>query len=131
MENNLIGGTDPGAGNLISGNYMGIRIAGISNMVYGNWIGVDSSGNARLANYIGVYISGGNNVVGDVNAGARNVISGNMDNVYIEHSGLLNHVLANYIGVGADGTTPIGGYDGVTVAGDENIIGGGEWVPAT
>jgi len=121
---NLIGGSAPGEGNLISGNITGISIGGVNNMVFGNWIGVDATGLGKLENYIGMSISGGNNVIGNAPAGSSNVISGNYIGIFIAQSGMLNHVLNNYIGPGADGTTPVGGHDGVIVTGDENIIGG-------
>ena len=49
-SSNTIGGTDPGAGNVISGNQVGIRIEGTETHVAGNLIGTDATGTAPLGN---------------------------------------------------------------------------------
>jgi titin len=82
--NNLIGGTSPGAGNLISGN----RSYGLfledpgttGNLVQGNLIGADLTGTNALGNsFAGVALWNGatNNVIGGLSAGAGNVIAFN------------------------------------------------------
>jgi hypothetical protein len=82
--NNTIGGTAPGATNVISGNGgPGIEIAGATstgNLVYGNLIGTNASGTAALANAgDGVQIDTGasNNTIGGTAAGQANVIAYN------------------------------------------------------
>ena len=112
-----IGGTDVGAGNLISGNGAdGINlIDSIAITVQGNKVGTDSTGLVALANTTnGVQIQGGglNDIIGGTVAAARNIISGNTDNG-IEIDGATNvnivggttHITVegNYIGVGTDG----------------------------
>jgi parallel beta-helix repeat protein len=78
--NNLIWGTTPGAGNLISGN-VGSAVAINGNGVcgtrlQGNLIGTDISGLQPLGNAQGVSINGANdNVVGGIEPGASNVIA--------------------------------------------------------
>ena len=52
-SNNTIGGTTPGARNVISGNaWSGIALSGggTGNVIQGNYIGVDASGVAGLSN---------------------------------------------------------------------------------
>jgi titin len=46
-HDNLIGGTSPGAGNLISGNQIAIQVeTGSNNVLQGNLIGTDASGDS-------------------------------------------------------------------------------------
>ena len=86
--NNTIGGTAPGAGNVISANGLdGILIASNSagNLVEGNLIGTDVSGTQTIPNLgNGVEISGSvANTIGGTTPGASNLISGNDDGVLI------------------------------------------------
>ncbi len=76
---NTIGGTAPGAGNVISGNLnRGITLDGSNNVVQGNFIGTDVTGLNPLGNArTGVEISGPGNTVGGTNSGAGNVIAFN------------------------------------------------------
>ena len=58
-DSNIIGGTGPGEGNLISGNPTGVMIAGNDadhNAVIGNWIGTDATGTQALGNLQGVHL---------------------------------------------------------------------------
>src|SRR5207245_227706 len=77
---NLIGGTQPGARNLISGNRSsGITINGPSgNRIEGNYIGTDITGLLAVPNYVGVEIAASeDNTIGGTATGAGNLISGN------------------------------------------------------
>jgi titin len=135
-SNNLVGGTDPGSRNLISGNdSAGIHIDTVGstgNLVQGNYIGTDPTGTFSIANvYEGVFIGGGasNNVVGGTAAGAGNLISGNSDNgIVIYGQGASgNTVQGNYIGTDVSGTRALGniGY-GIFIgsAAVDNTVGG-------
>jgi hypothetical protein len=74
-----IGGTVPGAGNLISGNLnRGITLDGSSNRVEGNFIGTDITGQQPLGNArTGVEFGGSGNIIGGTNNGSANVIAFN------------------------------------------------------
>ncbi|MEE8306717.1 MAG: hypothetical protein V3R81_05585, partial [Gammaproteobacteria bacterium] len=76
---NRIGGSAPGEGNLISGNFQyGIAVESSSNQVLGNLIGIDAAGTANLANTSdGIYVGGSNNVIGGTAANAGNIIAFN------------------------------------------------------
>jgi hypothetical protein len=103
---NLIGGGDPGARNVISGNALfGISIDGAGttgNLVIGNYIGVDITGQVSLGNKYGITIQSGarDNVVGGKGAEEANVIASNNTGVLIrgaETTG--NTVSGNYIAI--------------------------------
>ncbi len=79
-HDNTIGGTVPGAGNVISGNTgFGIQILGAAtsgNIVRGNLLGTDYDGQVSIGNGIGIRISGSStNVIGGLGAGQANVIA--------------------------------------------------------
>jgi CSLREA domain-containing protein len=132
-----IGGTAPGAGNVISGNGLaGVALHGPSvknNIVQGNRIGTNTLGSAALGNgYVGVLISGGadTNTIGGPLAAARNIISGNNSSgVEISGVGTTGNIVAgNAIGLDILGSTPIGNAgDGVVIkdGAASNRVGGG------
>ena len=119
-NNNTIGGTTPGARNIISGNdTRGVFIeGGTSNIVQGNYIGTDVNGTGDLGNtFNGVCVSGGSdNTIGGTTAAARNIISGNdTSGVFLTGSTTGNLVQGNSIGVDVNGATRGNGRDGVTI----------------
>jgi titin len=131
---NTIGGTTPGARNVISGNKQdGVLLAShgsAGNKVLGNYIGTNAAGSAKLGNGLyGVEVSEPNNVVGGAVAGSRNVISGNAKSgvVLYKATATGNMVQGNYIGTDATGTRDLGntgrGVDFTTYAAS-NILGG-------
>jgi len=134
-SNNTVGGTDPGARNVISGNDqhgLEVNSGATGNLVQGNYIGTNAAGNAELPNGAsggrGISISGapGNTIGGS--AAARNVISGNSGyGIDILGSGADSNVVqSNYIGTNAAGTAPVGNRQaGVYVDGAPNTIVGG------
>jgi CSLREA domain-containing protein len=129
---NTIGGTEPEARNVISGNTGdGIRIVNSEasgNSVEGNFIGTNASGTRALANREGVDVSvAPNNTIGGTTTGARNVISGNLESgvKIIGSAATGNRVEGNFIGTNASGAQPLGnGSDGVTLTSANNTIGG-------
>lgn len=115
---NTIGGSTPGAGNLISGNtYDGIYLAGTQNDVQGNLIGTDITGTVALGNGdygINVHLSDSAHLIGGTDVGAGNVISGNGDaGIHISNYGYQLYVQGNFIGTDVTGTVAIPNYIGV------------------
>jgi titin len=75
---NTIGGTETGAGNLISGNFWyGVQIAGgLGNLVEGNLIGLSANQSNALSSKIGVFVqNSSNNTIGGTTSGAGNIIA--------------------------------------------------------
>jgi titin len=128
-DENTIGGTTAGAGNLISGNGdegVLIQLGSSKNLVQGNFIGTDVTGTKPLGNNKdGVRIvrgSSSDNVIGGTTpaigmTGAGNVISSNGRNgVAIEDGAPNNQVLGNLIGTDFTGTNGLGNHeDGVLI----------------
>jgi hypothetical protein len=129
---NVIGGTEAGARNIISGsNEYGVKIEGFGatlNKVQGNYIGTTADGNAELGNFCeGVFINGAsNNTIGGLASGAGNVISGNNCNgTRISFVGATdNNVQGNYIGTDKNGTADLGNsHYGVFISRERNTLG--------
>jgi titin len=137
-NDNLIGGTDRGAGNLVSGNGMdGIAIYGSRNIVQGNLVGTDASGTHALGN--GMHGSGGlggiavgssfniptdDNLIGGTQAGAGNLVSGNLGVGISVDPGQSNTIQGNYVGTDVSGTLAIPNAAGMSIWGSDNQIGG-------
>ena len=133
---NIIGGTTPGARNVISGNtsydvyFSGPGTGG--NLVEGNYIGVTPDGAHGVGStFAGVILFSGatSNIIGGASAGAGNVISGSFGyGVYISDAGTSGNVVqGNIIGADATGTNALGnGFHNVIIqlGATSNIIGG-------
>ena len=122
---NLIGGTNNGDGNLISGgNDNGIYLLNANhNIVQGNLIGVGYSGTTALSNWNnGIVISGSSgNLIGGPVPAARNLISGNgTSGIYLINAGATGNVIqGNRIGTSTSGSNVLSNVagDGITVDG--------------
>jgi hypothetical protein len=140
---NIIGGSTVADRNVISGNHfqgIAIRDSGTNprdsgtrnNSVRGNYIGLNAAGTAALPNRlagISIFAGASNNTIGGTSAGARNVISGNINQgVAMSDAGTSNNVVAgNYIGLNAAGTAAVpNGFAGVEMFGSAsgNTVGG-------
>ena len=115
---NTIGGTQSGAGNVISGNTTNgiflISTGAGGNLVQGNYIGTAAGGTNALGNTragIGLSDAPGNTIGGAV-AGAGNVVSGNGDQgMYLIGTGTTGNVIqGNKIGTDVNGTAGVGNW---------------------
>lgn len=117
---NVIGGKAAGAGNVISGNSIGVVIKkkeATGNTILGNLIGTNRAGDTRVPNaFFGVSINDApGNTVGGTDDGAGNVISGNGEGFAfvggVQISGgdaTANTVVGNLIGFDAFGEKDLG-----------------------
>ena len=129
---NLIGGSNPGDRNIISGNKgVGITIRGSANLVQGNYIGTDASGTVAIPNGMeGIWIAPGaqDNIIGGRSVEERNVISGNdLFGLSISGRGATGNVVkGNYIGVDASGSAALANPHGLVIGdgAQNNVIGG-------
>jgi hypothetical protein len=144
--NNFIGGTSPGERNLLSGNGdssvsshrrgSGVTIMSEGNVVAGNYIGTDATGVAALPN-VGDVNFGAINNYGEGNKIEDNVIAGNIGNGILMFNSTLHSptplptfIRGNTIGLGADGTTPLGNLYGIYLALDSRNVTIGGTIPA-
>ncbi len=135
-SSNTIGGTSPGAANVISGNGNdGIEIVNIgttNNLIEGNFIGCNLIGSGAIANkFDGILIRAGaaGNTIGGPVAGTGNVISGNgNDGIEIVNNGTSNNLIeGNFIGTNLAGSGGIANkFDGILIrtGASGNTIGG-------
>lgn len=137
VTNTLVGGTTPGAGNVISGNgFDGIGIGSFQTTgttVQGNRIGTSADGMKAIPNGgDGIHIElGNNNIIGGSAAGAGNLISGNgtVESGLGRGNGItvgsLNNIIkGNLIGTDATGTAPLPNLDNGISGGRNTIVGG-------
>ena len=137
-SDNLIGGTNAAARNVISGNGSlfsglgGVFLFGAGttgNQLCGNFIGTDPSGTAARGNVNdGIYLQqAATNFIGSAAAGAGNLISANgISGVYLTNASW-NLIEGNLIGTKADGSGALGNtYHNVEldVNATNNAIGG-------
>lgn len=119
----LIGGSETGAGNVVSGNLLdGIFLSdtgGNYTSVQGNRIGTDASGQKKVGNgRNGVFIQSIRNTIGGTADSAGNVISANTNyGIYVSGaSARYNVVVGNKIGTDVTGTLALGNqYSGINV----------------
>ena len=151
--NCLIGGTDPLARNLISGN----SIAGVSinlnnapdtvsgETIQGNDIGTDDRGLGAIGNGVGISIqSATSELIGGTTPGAGNLISGNngpgIEDQNSRSTPGGNTIQGNLIGTDGTGTHPLGNgrtsntytpNSGILLNGTSDLVGGTTPAPAT
>jgi len=123
----IVGGTAPGARNVIVGNFNAMRLDGYDVTVQGNYIGADVSGQRSLRGAIEIR-DGQNNLIGGSQPGMGNVIGGGgfAGITILGPRAQGNIVQGNFIGVGTDGVTPLPNARGVFLAAtaSNNLIGG-------
>ena len=121
---NIVGGTDPGAANVLSGNIYGVGLghSATNNLVEGNFIGTDPTGNFAIGN-------SGDGIISDSNANGNtitsNVISANHGPGILLNGISSDQILGNLIGTNFVGADLGNQGDGLTLnGGSGDTIGG-------
>ncbi len=129
----IVGGTSPGATNVISGNgNQGLAPYYADGLVVqGNFIGTDFTGTVAIPNGgIGINLNFSDDVlIGGNSVSARNIISGNNNDAMCIGDSTQVNIQGNYIGVSIDGITDLGNVGaGVTTScgpnNSEFLVGG-------
>ena len=132
-QSNVIGGSGPGEGNVVSASSsinIGLQGSANNNTLQGNLVGTDATGSDAVGtNQSGIYLIGSsNNLIGGTSAGARNVVAGSTGTAQLVLSGGSdgNNVQGNYIGPNVAGTAAIPNTTwGVQItSASNNVIGG-------
>ncbi|MEO0468527.1 MAG: hypothetical protein AAF206_02820 [Bacteroidota bacterium] len=125
-HNNIVGGANPGEGNLIGGNATsGIYVQNNqdSTIIMGNLIGTDINGTSTLPNGTGINCWGRFVELGSSTLTSRNIISGNTNGALLW--GRKSIVQNNYIGVDITGTVALPNTGiGLGIFQDSSLVGG-------
>jgi hypothetical protein len=135
-SNNVIGGDEPGAGNLMSGHtFAGVRLfwpTSTGTVVMGNRIGTNLDGTQAIPNSIGVDLTAdaAGVTIGGTIPGAGNLISGNTQaGIRITKDGgtgaVGNIVQGNKIGTDVTGSNPLPNGHGIWLNGASSTTVGG------
>jgi CSLREA domain-containing protein len=129
--NNTIGGSAPGAGNVIVAGNVGIVLNSASNgnSIQGNFIGTDATATTGLGGGLGIGTANASsdNVIGGSAPGAGNVISGGTVGINLADGATGTTIQGNKIGTDAEGVQPIpnsGNGISVVTAAEGTLIGG-------
>jgi hypothetical protein len=106
-SNDVIGGAEAGAGNLVSANFLGMVIDAGGTVVEGNFIGTDVTGTKALGNASGVSLGASTTQFGGAAPGAGNLVSGNLGFGIESAFGQANVFQGNFIGTDITGTKAI------------------------
>ncbi len=126
----VIGGSGPGAGNVIAGNGNGIQMnEGVGNTIEGNLIGLDATGMSKLGEEVGILLEGEtnasilNNFIAGTSSAAVSLSEEAVTN--IPTAGTV--IQGNFVGTDITGTRTVSeGGGGILIAGGapNNTIGG-------
>jgi IPT/TIG domain/S-layer homology domain len=109
-HDNLIGGTVPGARNVVFANVPLLLGSGSHNdTIQGNYIGTDATGTVGFGAPIGIETNNAphDDLIGGSAPGAGNVISGNSIGIHFGDGAAANVVVGNFIGTDPTGLLPV------------------------
>ena len=109
-HDNLIGGTTPGARNVVFANAPLLLGSGSHhNTIQGNYIGTDATGTIGFGASVGIFSNNAphDDLIGGAAAGAGNVISGNAVGIVFTDGAAAHTVMGNFIGTDPTGLLPV------------------------
>ena len=121
-----VGGTAPGAGNLVGGfTNAGIRSeqSSTGTVVQGNTVGLRADASGSIPNDVGIFAAGD---ASGTRVGAGNIVGGNRIGVYAGGPGTL--VEGNLVGLAPDGRTVLGNEQGIVLEGAAGLRASGNTV---
>ena len=124
----VVGGAAPGQGNLVSGNVRGLYLVSTTGAILrGNLIGTDAAGTGLLGNsYVGVESNASAGMtLGGALPGEGNVIAGGGSAGVIWSYATGGTIQGNFIGVAANGISPLPNGQGVVFNGGSGVLVGG------
>ncbi len=124
----VVGGAGTGQGNLISGNIRGLYLISTTGAtIRGNLIGTDAAGTGLLGNsYVGVDSNASAGMtLGGALPGEGNVIAGGGGAGVVWSFATGGTIQGNFIGVAADGVSPLSNNQGVAFNGGSGVLVGG------
>jgi parallel beta-helix repeat protein len=129
VSGNRIGGSAPGARNLISGNATGIQsTGGGATVIQGNLIGTDVTGSSPIPNDRGIGLTGTTGfVIGGPNPGEGNLISGNHNEGIFVINGSGCKIQGNLIGTDGLGAELVPNQWGIYATVHTNLLIGGDF----
>lgn len=125
-----IGGIDPEAGNLISGNLLhGVVLddRANENHIQGNRIGTNVDGSGLLPNVIGILVASTdtpavNNTIGGADPGSGNLIGGNAIGIAVINTATETLIEGNFIGTDELGVADLGNTDkGIEISASQTV----------
>ncbi len=124
-----IGGSLTGDGNLINGgttHNLWENSTPTNTEIRGNRFGTTLDGLSSIGSSGNVFLNGTDTVLGGAGALEGNVIASTTtaSSVIVQPSAVRAVIDGNTIGLGADGTTPVGADGGLLIRGDDTIVGG-------
>jgi uncharacterized repeat protein (TIGR01451 family) len=131
IQSVTLGGTTSGAGNVISGNFVGVTGNTTSSLIAGNIVGLNASGTAPLSNSDGFVLGATATTIGGTTANSRNVISASSTTLGdvgtgLNLSGVADLIEGNFLGTTASGVfaSGVGNVVGMILDLDSSTIGG-------
>jgi hypothetical protein len=109
-HDNQIGGTTPGARNVVFANAPLLLGSGSHhNTIQGNYIGTDATGTVGFGASVGIFSNNAphDDLIGGSAAGAGNVISGNVIGIVFTDGAAAHTVMGNFIGTDPTGLLPV------------------------
>jgi parallel beta-helix repeat protein len=129
VSGNVIGGSAAGAGNLISGNTVGIQsTGGGANVIQGNLIGLSITGNSAIPNGRGISLTGTTGfLIGGPDPGQGNVVSGSTGEGIFVINGSGCTIQGNRIGTNAAGMETLPNEYGIYATVHTALVIGGDF----